>query len=118
MSGLANLIAIAALASSGAALAAPTHLSDSQYLAAAHCQGLFDSRSLGAADASGINAVMKSEGAYRTPEVIARADQARSDAKRSADHAGALIKGQLASERDGACQTWAHDGASMTTAGR
>jgi hypothetical protein len=118
MSGLANLIAIAALASTGAALAAPTHLTDSQYLAAAHCQGLFDSRSLGAADASGINAVMKSEGAYRSPEVVARADQARSDAKRSADRAGALMKGQFASERDGACQAWAHGAAPMTTAGR
>ena len=118
MSGLANLFAIAALASTSAAFAAPTHLSDSQYLAAAHCQGLYDSRSLGAADASGINAVMKSEGAYRSPEIADRAKQARSDARRSADHAGALMKGQLASERDGACQVWAHGGSPMTTAGR
>ncbi|HEY1449106.1 MAG TPA: hypothetical protein VGF33_11280 [Caulobacteraceae bacterium] len=96
-------------------MAAPAHLTDSQYIAAAHCQGLFDSRSLGAVDASGINAVMKSEGAYRGPEVADRADQARSDARRSADHAGSLMKSQLASERDGACQVWASGGGSSTT---
>lgn len=110
MSGLGNLIAIAALASTGAALAAPTHLDDSQYIAAAHCQGLFQSRSLGAADASQINSVMKSEGATRSLDVADRADQARTDAKRSADHAGSLMKAQLSSERDGACQVWAHGG--------
>ena len=117
MSGLGNLIAIAALASTGAALAAPTHLSDSQYIAAAHCQGLFDSRSLGSVDASGINAVMKSEGATRLPDVLARADEARNDARKSADHAGSLMKSQLASERDGACQVWAR-GPSATSASR
>ena len=117
MSGLGNLIAIAALASTGAALAAPSHLNDSQYLAAAHCQGLFDSHALGAVDASGINAVMKSEGASRLPEIAARADEARGAARRSADHAGALMKSQLAAERDGACQVWAR-GSSTTSASR
>ena len=110
MSGLGNLIAIAALAASGAALAAPAHLNDSQYIAAAHCQGLFDSHALGAADASGINSVMKSEGAYRSPAIADRASEARTDARRSADRAGAGMKSQLASERDGACQVWAHGG--------
>jgi hypothetical protein len=110
MSGLGNLIAIAALASTGAALASPTHLNDSQYIAAAHCQGLFESRSLGSVDASQINSVMKSEGATRSSDVADRADQARMDAKRSADHAGSLMKAQLSSERDGACQVWAHGG--------
>jgi hypothetical protein len=110
MSGLGNLIAIAALASTSAAFAAPTHLNDSQYIAAAHCQGLFQSRSLGAVDGSQINSVMKSEGSTRSVDVADRADQARMDAKRSADHAGSLMKAQLASERDGACQVWAHGG--------
>jgi hypothetical protein len=121
MSGLGTLIAIAALASTGAALAAPTHLNDSQYIAAAHCQGLYESRSLGAVDASQINSVMKSEGASRTLDVADRADQARIEAKRSADHAGSLMKSQLSSERDGACQVWAHGGgagASGDTASR
>jgi hypothetical protein len=119
MSGLGNLIAIAALASTGAAMAAPTQLSDSQYIAAAHCQGLFDSRSLGAVDASGINAVMKSQGATRLPDVLSRADEARAEARRSADHAGSLMKSQLASERDGACQVWARgNDSSKTSASR
>ena len=121
MSRLGNLIAIAALVSSGAALAGPTHLNDSEYIAAAHCQGLFNSRSLGSADASQINAVMKSEGATRSPDVADRADEARIEAKRSADHAGSLMKAQLASERDGPCQVWAHGGgagASGDTASR
>ena len=121
MFGLGNLIAIAALASTGAALAAPTHLNDAQYIAAAHCQGLYESRSLGAVDASQINSVMKSEGAYRSLDVADRADQARTEAKRSADHAGSLMKAQLASERDGACQVWANGsgaGGSGATASR
>ena len=73
MSGLANLFAIAALASTSAAFAAPTHLSDSQYLAAAHCQGLYDSRSLGAADASGINARHTNDGCNAWPRAHVRA---------------------------------------------
>jgi hypothetical protein len=99
---------LAALAT--AATASAAHLTDSQYIAAAHCQGLFDSHALGAADAHGINSLMKTESLYRGPEILDRADEARSEAKGEANRAGSLMKSQLVSERDGACQTWAKAG--------
>jgi hypothetical protein len=97
-----------------AALASGPKLSDAQYLAAAHCQGLYNSHALGSADSSAINALMKSEGAYRSPEVADRADEARSQAMSSASHAGAGTRSELISERDGACQVWAKSGDTST----
>ena len=93
-----------------AAVASDAHLTDSQYIAAAHCQGLFDSHSLGPVDASGINSLVKSEGAYRTPDVLDRADNAKTDAMGKASRAGALARSGLVAERDGACQVWAKAG--------
>lgn len=118
MSGLGNLIAAAAVLSAAGALAAPAHLNDSQFIAAAHCQGLYDSHALGAADAKPFDAMMKAEGRYRPPEVIDFAEQARSEAMRAADHAGALAKTQMVSERDGACVAWTQGGASSGVASR
>lgn len=118
MSGLGHLIAAAAVLSATGAFAAPAHLNDSQYIAAAHCQGLYDSHALGAADAKPFDAMMKSEGGIRSPDIIARADQARSDAMRAADHAGALVKTQLVGERDGACMAWTNGAASGGMANR
>jgi hypothetical protein len=108
----ASILAGAAL-TAGAALASGTHLSDSQFIAAAHCQGLYQARSLGPADAAGINAVIKSEGATRDPAVLDRADNARDEARQQADHAGAMMKTQYASERDGSCQVWAKNAGSV-----
>src|SRR5579863_4254414 len=118
MSAHRNLTAAVAIAAGAAALATAAfasgpRLSDSQYIAAAHCQGLFASKSLGAADASAINSMMKSEGAYRTPDVLDRADGVRSQAMSKANHAGAGTRSDLISERDGACQTWAKVGDSQ-----
>lgn len=118
MSGLRNLIAAAAVLSAAGAFAAPAHLNDSQYIAAAHCQGLYDSHALGVADAKPFDAMMKAEGGYRSPDVIVRADQARSEALRAADHAGPLIKTQLVGERDGACLAWTNAAASGGMANR
>ena len=97
-----------------AAFASGPKLSDSQYIAAAHCQGLYNSHALGSSDASTINALMKSEGAYRSPEVSDRADDARNQAMSRASHAGAGARSDLISERDGACQMWAKSSDSST----
>ncbi len=109
-------IAAGAVATSSVAFAGPTHLSDAQYMAAARCQGLMASSALGKTDTSAIDAVIKSEGASRLPEVAERAAEARSDAKRVASHAGVQGRAALAAERDGVCQAWVHapaDTASM-----
>jgi hypothetical protein len=120
MSVIANIALVAALASSTAAvaIAGTTHLNDAQYLAAARCQGLYNSHALGAVDSTGINRLMKSEGAYRTPDVSDRAAEVMSDAKSEANRAGALSRQALVSERDGACQVWARSSDGETTATR
>ena len=106
MSGLRALIAIAAAATATTAFAGGSHLTDAQYLAAAHCQGLYDSHNLGPVDASGIDAVMRTEGRDRVGDVLDRADQARDQALREASHAGPGMRAALVSERDGACAAW------------
>ena len=116
MSVITNIAIAAALITATGVSAGTTHLTDAQYLAAARCQGLFDSHKLGPVDASGINKMMDREGDYRQPAVADRADEARNDAEREADHAGALGRQALVSERDGACQVWASDGRSQTAA--
>ena len=108
VTAVAMLAGVATLGT--AASASDAHLTDSQYIAAAHCQGLFDAHSLGAVDASGINGFVKSEGAYRTPDVLDRAEQAKNDAMGKASRAGALARSGLVAERDGACQVWAKAG--------
>lgn len=123
MSYFRNVVLSATLLTGAAALAtasfaATAHLSDSQYIAAAHCQGLFDSHALGPVDSSGIDTTMKSEGAYRVPEISDRADEARDRAKSMASHAGSAERSQLISERDGACQVWAKAGAEGMASGR
>jgi hypothetical protein len=118
MSTLRNIAAAASILagvalSSGAALASGSHLTDAEYIAAARCQGLYQARSLGPADAAGINALIKSEGATREPAVLDRADSARDEARSQADHAGSVMKPQYASERDGSCQVWAKNGGAV-----
>ena len=118
MSALRNITAAASILagaalSAGAASASGSHLSDAEYIAAARCQGLYQARSLGPADAAGINALVKSEGATREPAVLDRADSARDEARQQADHAAGVMKPQYASERDGACQVWAKNGSPM-----
>ena len=116
MSVTRNILIVAALVSTTAAVAATSHLSDSQYIAAARCQGLFNSSALGSTDASGINKVMKSEGAVRNSNVFQLAEDARTGASREAAHAAAQGRSALVSERDGACQVYTHAGAANTRA--
>ena len=112
MSAIRNFVTAAALAAGAsvlatAALASTSHLTDAQYIAAAHCQGLFDSHSLGPVDASGFDKMMRNEGAFRLPAVLDRADEARNSALSAASRAHGLQRTALVTERDDACSVWA-----------
>jgi hypothetical protein len=95
---------VAPLALSTAALAAPAHMSDAQFIAASRCDGLMSSSALGRQDTHTIEARLKAESSARPSEVFDRADEARENALRDASHAGAYTKSQLIAERDGACR--------------
>jgi hypothetical protein len=105
MSMLKALIIVAPLVVSTAAVAGSDKFTDSQYIAAARCQALMSSSNLGAVDMHAIDAMMKTEGATRSPAVADRADDARTQAQRAASHAGAYSKAALVAERDGPCHT-------------
>jgi hypothetical protein len=101
---LKALLMVTPLALSTAAFAQPSHLSDAQYIAAARCQVLMSSKTLGAQDTHSIDAAMKSEGASRSPMVSERAQDAADNAYLAVSHAGAYSKAALIAERDGPCQ--------------
>ena len=104
MSMLKALIVVAPLVLSTAAIAAPDKLTDAQYIAAARCQALMSSSALGPVDTHAVDAVMKTQGASRSPDVAERADDARAKADRDARHAGPDAKASLIAERTGPCQ--------------
>ena len=109
--------ALCSAALAGAASARP-QLSDAQYLSAARCQALMSSAALGKVDTTMIDAVLKTQAAYRVPAVADRADEVRQDAQRAASHAGPNGKAALIAERDGACANMTHDvTVAMTGAG-
>ena len=111
---LKTLIVVTSLAVSTAAVAAPAHLTDSQYLTAVRCQALIASPALGRGDTGGLDALIKVERQGREGAVFDRAAEARADAVRQASHAGPTEKAQLIAERGGVCQ--AYGGAGTTTA--
>ncbi|MGI9170072.1 MAG: hypothetical protein ACR2FH_07860 [Caulobacteraceae bacterium] len=114
---LKTIFAAAALAAlvagATAAAAAPTRLTDSQYLSAVRCRALIASPALGKGDTGALDAMLKAQRQGRLGAVDDRADEMRADATRQAGHAGAQQKAQLISERDGACRAF---GAGETTA--
>lgn len=112
---LKSFIVIASLAASTAAVAAPGHLTDGQYLAAARCRALIASPALGKGDTTAIDAVLRRQAAGRMSFVAEKADQVQLDAARAVGHADADAKAKLMAERDGACRVYA--GASSGAAG-
>lgn len=108
------MVGAALVAAATAAYAQSLRVNDIHYIAAARCQGLITSSSLGSIDPTGINRFMDLESAGRTPLVFDRASDARNTAKREAATAGADQRATLVSERDGPCQEWAHMGATAT----
>ena len=107
-----TFIAVAALAATTGAMAAPSQMSDAQYLGAVRCQALMSSQVLGKSDTAGIDAVVKAQSAARISAIFDRADDVRSNARRQASHADASERAALMAERNGACQTWASNAGS------
>jgi hypothetical protein len=104
------LLALAAAAGAPAAFAAPpTHLSDVQFVQANRCLGLMTSKTLGTQDASAMSQLVKAQTGGRIGYVYDRADQARDDAQREANHAGAE-NARLVAERDGVCRSFIGSG--------
>ena len=112
---LKSIIVIASLATAGAAFAAPSHLTDSQYLEAARCRVLIASPALGAGDTKGIDATLKSEGRNRVSTVADRAEDVTQQTQMVVRHADSDSKTKLMAERNGVCQTLA--GAATTSPG-
>jgi hypothetical protein len=106
---VAGLIALAAAAAAPAFAAQPTHLNDVQFVEANRCLGLMSSKSIGTQDASAMAQLVKAQDTGRIGYVYERADQARDDAKRQADHAG-TENARLIAERDGVCRSFIGSG--------
>lgn len=111
---LKGFIVIASLVASTATVAAPAHLTDGQYLAAARCRALIASPALGKGDTSAMDALLKSEAPGRVSLITDRAEEVQRDTRRAVGHADAYAKAKLIAERDGACRAFA--GAGMTSA--
>ena len=111
---LKGFIVIASLVASTAALAAPAHLSDGEYLAAARCRALIASPVLGKGDTAAIDALLKGQAQRRVGFISDKADEVQRDTQRVVGHADADGKAKLIAERDGVCRAYA--GASMTSA--
>jgi hypothetical protein len=105
---VAALIAAACAATLAAAAPVlaeqPTHLSDAQFVEANRCLGLMTSKTLGTPDAAAMKQLVKSQDSGRISFIDERAEQARDDAERQANHAGA-DNASLIAERDGVCRT-------------
>jgi hypothetical protein len=116
MSIIKTLVVMAPLALSTAAMAAPSHFTDTQFVAASRCQALMASTELGRQDTHEIDALLKAQERSRAVAVIDLAQTAREDAVRAARHAGAYGKASLIAERDGACRAFTGEGAMSTAA--
>ncbi len=112
---LKSIIVIASLAASSAVFAAPSHLTDSQYLEAARCRVLIASPALGAGDTKPIDATLNVEGRGRIAAVLDRADDVTESTQASVRHADSDGKAKLMAERNGVCQVLA--GAATSTSG-
>ena len=84
-----TIIAIAALSATTGAIAAPSQMSDAQYLSAVRCQALMSSPALGKEDTAGISSVIKAQSGGRVDALFDRADDVRADTLRQASHADA-----------------------------
>ena len=104
------IVAAAGVTVAASAMAGTERLTDSQYLAAARCDGLYNSPALGKVDASGMDKVFKTETNYRDPAIVDRGESVRDNAKHEARDGSAASRAALTAERDGACQTYASSG--------
>jgi hypothetical protein len=108
----ATLTIAAACAGAAVAVAAPTRLSDVEFIAANRCVGLESTKALGGPDVAALRQLVKSQEWGRDSFIYDKADQARQDAEREVARAGAESSMRLTAERDGVCRNLA----STTTA--
>jgi hypothetical protein len=113
---LKALTIFAALAAASASVAAPTRLTDVQFMQANRCAALVASPALGGGDASAIKALIKAQRQGRADYIYEKSEQMRDDAERLARHANDTQKARLIAERDSVCQSLA-GAASARTAG-
>jgi hypothetical protein len=102
---IATLTIAAACASAAVAIAAPTRLSDVQFLAASRCLGIESTKAFAGPDADALRQLVKSQEWGRDSYIYDKADQARDDGQREASRSGAENNIRLASERDGVCRS-------------
>jgi hypothetical protein len=98
--------AVAAGLAATAAVAAPAHLSDAQFIAANRCLGLMSSKSLGASDAAALKQLLRDQDSGRGSYIDDKAGEARQDAQRQAGSASEDVHAKLLAERDGLCRTF------------
>jgi hypothetical protein len=102
---IATLTITAACASAAIAFAAPTRLSDVQFVAANRCLGIESAKGFAGPDADALRQLVKSQQWGRAEFINDQADQARDDGERDASRSGAENNVRLASERDGVCRS-------------
>ncbi len=101
----ASFVAALAVAAAPLATAAPSHLSDVQFIAASRCVGLMSSKKLGTPDVAAMKKLVNDEEGARIGYIADRADQARDDAQREANDASGDELAKLTAERDGVCHS-------------
>jgi len=107
-----TLAIAAACVSTAVAVAAPTRLSDVQFIAANRCLGIESAKALATPDADALRQLVKTQEWGRDAFIYDKADQVREDAQREASRSGAEGNLRLIAERDGVCRALA----STTTA--
>ena len=101
---IATITLAAACASAAVAVAAPSRLSDVQFLAANRCLGIESAKSFAGPDADALRQLIKSQTWGRDSYIYDKADQARDDGQREASRSGAENNVRLTAERDGVCR--------------
>jgi hypothetical protein len=99
--------AVAVVSIGGVACAATPSLNDSTYIAVARCAGWAEGVG---ADAAPFNTVLDAQSGTRLSEVMDQADDAKTDAKRNAGHAGPDGKAGYARDVNGVCQSYLQHG--------
>ncbi|MFI4974879.1 MAG: hypothetical protein ACHP84_10105 [Caulobacterales bacterium] len=97
--------AVLSATAAGVAFAAPSRLTDVEFLQANRCLGLMSSKSLGEADVAAVKALVGDQSRGRIGYILDRGDQMREDAARQAGRAGPDLRAHLIAERDGVCRT-------------
>jgi len=101
---IATITIAAACASAAVAVAAPTRLSDVQFLAANRCLGIESTKAFAGSDADALRQLVKSQEWGRASFIYDKADQVRDDGAREASRSGAENNLRLTAERDGVCR--------------